>query len=488
MLLENVDLLIVSDFANPIYKSRYSGPYVLASYLRRLGLRVQIVDYISEFSDEQLRDIVDVCVGKNTKAVGISDTFSYFQTHMNANRVNEFTIAGWPFLREERIKAFVARIKGINPDTQIIMGGAKSTRFDQPVPYVDVLFRGFSEASLAKYLMSRHLGLNSSSFVEELPIDDWIDTVTHMSPEDNPLVNETVPLEISRGCIFNCKYCSYPRKGAKDFDYIKTEESLYQTLFTNYSEFGIRRYMLTDDTHNDSMFKLERLHRVTQRLPFKIEYSSYIRVDLLHRYPEMIDLLKEIGLKGAMMGIETLNWETGKIIGKGLQPKKTIETLQLLREKWGDTIGTQGMFILGLPRQSYKDAIAMCERISAEDFPLHEALFFPLYFLTQARVKSAFDMDYESFGYKVEGKTWVNDQGMTSEQATKLARYYTNKNRKSGREKFGGNLPLQLANSGYVVDDLIGKPLGSFFESEEAKGRTTEYVRRYKRKLFDVEE
>lgn len=486
MLLENVDLLIISEFANPVFKSRYSGPYVLASYLRRLGFRVQIIDYSSVFADNGILHIIRTCVGKDTIAVGISDTFSYYSTHINSFRKNKFTEHGWPFYREERIQMFVDEVKRVNSETQIIMGGAKSTRYHVKPPYIDVMFRGFAEASLASYLVSRKLGKRPESVIDELPIADWKEFPTHFATEDNVLPNETLPLEISRGCIFNCKYCSYPRKGAKDFDYIKSEEALYETLWINYSEYGVRRYMLTDDTHNDSMFKLERLLKVAQRLPFKLEYSSYIRVDLLHRYPEMIDLLKEIGLKGAMMGIETLNWETGRIIGKGLHPEKTLETLHRMRESWGDTIGMQGMFILGLPRQSYEDAVKMCEQISAWDFPLHEALFFPLYLMPNAKVRSAFDNDWKSFGYVLEEKNkWTNDRGLTFNQASELATRVTEQNRKSGREKFAGNLPLQLANSGYTPDELIGKPVRNFLESEELTTRTRQYVDRYRQKVFE---
>ena len=60
-----------------------------------------------------------------------------------------------------------------------------------------------------------------------------------------------LPLEVARGCIFKCNFCSFPLNGKgkgeaiRDFSYIRDE------LIENYELYGIEDYWLTDDTFND---------------------------------------------------------------------------------------------------------------------------------------------------------------------------------------------------------------------------------------------
>ena len=70
---------------------------------------------------------------------------------------------------------------------------------------------------------------------------------------DYILKNEVPILEIGRGCIFNCKFCSFALKGKKKLDYIKDQSLLRDELIEHYEKYGMDKYIFVDDTFNDSL-------------------------------------------------------------------------------------------------------------------------------------------------------------------------------------------------------------------------------------------
>lgn len=486
MLLENVDLLLISDCYETPYM-RYSGPYVLASYLRRHGLRVQVIDYFSRFTDDEIEIILDACVGSNTKAVGVSDTFSGKPLHHLADG----STYGWPFFdRLDRINRFVNSIKRKNASTKILMGGQKTTQ-GLHAGFIDVYFHGFSEQSLLDYL--RDCGHEVPSIVKETDIPDWKHIPSFYHVSDNILNGEVLPIEVSRGCIFNCKFCAYPRRNAKDFNYIKSEEAIYQQFLHNYENFGVTSYVITDDTHNDSLVKLNTIRAALDRLPFRIEYATYLRLDLIAREPRTADLLLENGLRGAFFGIETLNKEAGRLVGKGLPASETRQTLETLRKLWGNEVGTQGSFIIGLPKQQETDILLMCEEICDPSFPLHNPIFFPLILYPGRLNPAPFEKNPSLYGLKLEDGDragyWYNEEtGMDFERAAEIQKEYTERILANGRRQCGGFLPLMAVNLGIKSRDLIGMPIQQASQQFRLYSQHSSYLKQYKAAVLGTSE
>ena len=110
------------------------------------------------------------------------------------------------------------------------------------------------------------------------------------------LKGETLPIEVSRGCIFKCKFCAFPLNGKSKLDYLRDPILIKEELQYNYEKYGTTHYFLSDDTFNDSTTKVEQIHKVVTSLPFKIKFTTYLRLDLLHAHQEQISMLEEMGL------------------------------------------------------------------------------------------------------------------------------------------------------------------------------------------------
>jgi radical SAM superfamily enzyme YgiQ (UPF0313 family) len=158
----------------------------------------------------------------------------------------------------------------------------------------------------------------------------------------------------------------------KDYGLIREE------FIRNYEMFGTTNYVMVDDTYNDAMDKVEGMAKVIQSLPFKIQFCCYARLDILYHHKEMADMLFETGMKSVVFGIETMNHETGRIIGKGMHPEKTKEALHWCRGKWGNKVLMKSGFIVGLPKESIESVLETFRWTLSDDCPLDTISYYAL--------------------------------------------------------------------------------------------------------------
>jgi hypothetical protein len=87
---------------------------------------------------------------------------------------------------------------------------------------------------------------------------------------------------------------------------------------------------------------------MAQRLPFKLEWIGYNRLDLIGSKPHTIQLLKDSGLKSSFFGIESFHSQASKIVGKGWNGVRGKEFLIELKERWGITTFYQLLLIIAV--------------------------------------------------------------------------------------------------------------------------------------------
>jgi len=377
MFIENADAVIITDFQNPNYGGRTAGAYRIATELRTHGYTCQVIDCFTQLAEDQQLDIFTKTIGPNTKIFGISTTFF--------TKNNEFTF-NYPYDNDVMLKYFQF-IKNINPNIKIVAGGGKAQYNN--CPGADTLMLGLSDKAIIEYMKflenKNPFFTYSTNKYGQVVVDgnnynnlfDFNSSYIKYEPHDNLLAHEGLPIEIARGCIFKCKFCTYTLNGKKKNDYIKHSDNLKEEIIRNYYEYGVTKYLYVDDTHNDNIFKLEQMANIVQSLPFQLQYSAYIRIDLIHARPEQYQLLKDGGLVGAFFGIESLNHESGKSIGKGLHPEKTIEELYKFQSNL-PAVGTMAGFIAGLPYETKDSLQSWVDIISKEDFPLDTIMLQPL--------------------------------------------------------------------------------------------------------------
>ena len=470
------NFVLFTDVTDTLMAYKPIGAYKCAHVLREQGYTCLVVDHLHTFNLDEFKRVLDLSVGSETYAVGFSSTFF--------NTVNERSASGaviydpmvsvdnhfFPQGHAFEVQA-IELIKQKNNNCKILLGGVRAHNNVQN-KRIDYSVVGFSEVSivnLANHLVKGHALTNSTKNLWGITVvdDKFASTYDFKNSTfrwaDTDVLNARVlPLEISRGCIFRCKFCSYPMIGKKNLDYIRNIETLREEMQSNYDRFGIEWYYIIDDTFNDNDYKLDNMLKAVKQLTFTPKFWAYTRLDLLTTR-QHVDKLYQIGLRGMYFGIESLSPDTAKIIGKGYDRNKQIETIKHIREKYNNEIIMHGSFIVGLPGESIDSVQDTYDKLVSNEIPLHTFRFAGLWLDRDTRVNwiSELSKDYSKFGYTVEsaeyddvyGMKWTNEH-MNRTTAIELADKFNRQAYQTERYHVPGQLVWALLNYDYSFEFL----------------------------------
>ena len=364
-------VIILSDVVSgALYgASRYVGPYALCAQLREHGYSTVVVDYISKNPD--LFSYLKNFLGPETLVVGVSSTFLNppFKSEKNSlsyDLLIQQNRGELLFESGSELLAWSAGLKNLMktlaPKARLVLGGAKAIgAFSNPQFYkdFDYICIGAGDDSLLNLVRDLESGQEPGAIEKkglrilkniQLKTTQGICPDARLGRLDGIQRQESLPIEISRGCIFNCKFCYYEKKASIK----KNPEILRSEFIRNYEMFGTTTYHFTDDCFNDHREKVETYCEMFLRLPFKIEWVSYARVDVAVKFPHTIDLMVESGARALFWGIESLNAEVARQAGKGTPTELVKRFLIEFKKEYSDRCLTAGSFITGLPGESFE--------------------------------------------------------------------------------------------------------------------------------------
>jgi radical SAM superfamily enzyme YgiQ (UPF0313 family) len=404
-----------STVSTPCY--RPLGVYQLAWHLRQYDYQVQVADFLILLEEEQIIKIINNLVTSETKIIGLGLMVDFFNPS-----------------RKSQIKKFenvMFTIKKLYPNITLVVGSPAAHYFSRQHKnreLFDYVFLGHAEdgiLALAEHLfrkgpvpqfeISDGNRIIRENFPVIVPEKFNIESCAHKwHDSDRIQPGETLPLELGRGCIFKCKFCQYPHIGKHKKDFNRDMECVKEELIDNYNRWGVTNYYMLDDTFNADQERIKIFADMVSTLPFKINYVTYLRIDLLHAHPESSDILYESGLKGAFLGIETLNPQAGALIDKpwGSKHAKTFLP-KLYHDIWNKNVSVRTGWIAGIPPQRYEDLVETNKWLVDADLPSWWwfALFLNKDSFSQYR--SEFDKHAEEYGFKwkiFDGRTyWKTD-------------------------------------------------------------------------------
>ncbi len=460
------DVVIFTDnktenFPEP-FRFRPFGAWRVADELRKHGYHVMVIDFFADIVKQgKITDVVKKYVTKNTKMVGYSSTLM------------GYNIYGLPLNSKlEILEVINNHIKTVSPNVKICYGGTKSLALENSIKNspknfnlnFDFIVHGLADTSvveLMEYITNKKMfpigrTVNGVRIVEhdvKASRFDFRNSIQEYQPHDLIVDGESLSIETARGCIFRCAFCSYPLlgKNKNDMSYYKTVDCMAQEMRTNYQNYKTVNYSIVDDTFNERTDKIVNLIKARDAAKVDATFVSYIRIDLVERYPEQMKLLKELNLRGMFFGIETFNHEAGKIIGKGLHPDRTKEILYEFKEVFPTANFTAG-FITGLPGESISDFMRTVEWLERDDCPIESVSVTGLNFYDDmAYGKSLFTENPEKYGIDLKK---FSAKGWTYKIANDLAKKI-NKMIWLKKTRIGAWASLGLCNLGYSFDETL---------------------------------
>jgi radical SAM superfamily enzyme YgiQ (UPF0313 family) len=373
---------------------RNVGAYSIASHLRRNGWDCTVVDYFLQWNQLELIEYLKKHITNDTKWVGISYTWLF-----NRQNTNEAL---------PTIHNLIQNIKKINPNVLLIAGGQSPYDLDLDVDYY---IYGYAEHAILK-ILDYEFNDGAPIFYTKLFGGKFVDAIHNYASynlptytidyEDTDFISkgDVLSVEFSRGCKFKCDFCTFPFIGIKE-DTSTSEELLYRELMTNYHTWGVKTYIVTDETVNDRIEKLIKIKNVVNRLDFKPDFTAFARADLFRSHPEAIELMAECRIWGHYYGVETFNQKSGKVIGKGQNPEYIKESLLKVKDYFqknlGQYRGTISM-IGGLPHESL-DSLRESYKWLVENWSDQNVAWWTLQIVDNGNL-SAMGKDFASYGYK----------------------------------------------------------------------------------------
>lgn len=128
-----------------------------------------------------------------------------------------------------------------------------------------------------------------------------------------------MPLFTTRGCTFNCKFCSVSKYFGKSFRFKPVEHVIREIENTNTSS-----YLFVDDNIACNIDYSRELFKELRKK--NINWFSQISTTVL-KSPEIIDLAAQSGCTSLFIGIESINKKSLKSVSKGFNKVDQYEEL-----------------------------------------------------------------------------------------------------------------------------------------------------------------
>lgn len=239
----------------------------------------------------------------------------------------------------------------------VVLGGPHSTFLpEESLKYADYVVRGEGEETLVELV--EHLntgrpldsikGLSFKNNVHDIihtPARELIKDLNSSPIPDFSLVykwerSRVVPIATSRGCPFDCKFCSVIPMFGRKYRFKSIDRILEEIKV---SVTGKNHVFFIDDNFAANKKRTKELLRALIANNIKIEWSAQVRTDVA-RDPELVELMRESGCFAVYIGFESINPKTLSLYNKG-QGLQDIEDSIILLKK--HSINIHGMFVLG---------------------------------------------------------------------------------------------------------------------------------------------
>lgn len=400
---------IIMSLTNYWYESRPLGAHRIAHVLRDDNHDVEVVDYANTWTLEELKEF---WLSRNPNDIRVL-AFSHL-----------FPIS-WPPVLDE----FVRWVRTKWPHIRTVAGSSTRPAYNN-TDHLDFYIYGFGEnavLALFKYLISngqsprfdlnlmgRTKVIDANTFYPAFPMRSLM-----VKYEDRDFLeeHEWLTIELGRGCKFECDFCNFPVLGVKG-DYSRDAGDFQAQLLDAYNRFGIKNYILSDETVNDRTEKIAKFADAVENLPWEPFFTGFVRADLaISRGKQEWEELARLGLRGHFYGIESFNTASARTIGKGMDGQRLKQGLIAIRNYFKTT--GNGMYrgniglILGLPYETYENIyqtmVWLENNWQGESFDVH-SLAIPRsesYFLKSSKLSTS----YKQWGYhEIENDLWQESQ------------------------------------------------------------------------------
>lgn len=197
--------------------------------------------------------------------------------------------------------------------------------------------------------------------LDSLPFPDF--TLLDMGPRTKMGIQgagkSTIPMQTSRGCPFDCTFCSVTGMFGRGYRHRSTASIVAELVRYNPKQHIIFFY---DDNFAANPRKTKELLREMVRRRLGFEWSTQVRSDVA-RDPEMLDLMVRAGCTSLYIGFESVDPQSLREMKKN----QSVEDIRFaIREIRRRGVHVHGMFVFGFDSDTPESARATVDFALAE--------------------------------------------------------------------------------------------------------------------------
>jgi len=239
---------------------------------------------------------------------------------------------------------------------KIIVGGPHTSVSVDTIPeFVDYVVQGEGERAVLKIIngevKGRIIREERIKDLDSLPFEPW-DIFTKL-PYDYTCpwmdIKPIFTMNTSRGCPFNCAFCSVGSIWGKQYTYFSADRIIYEIeyLINNFNAKGI--YFREDNF----TLNLKRITEFCEKLMKKninIQWACETRVDNLTE--NLIKLMSAAGCRAVYLGVESGSQRILDSLNKNITVEQIEEAIYLCKKY---NIKTYCSLITGVPGETFED-------------------------------------------------------------------------------------------------------------------------------------
>ena len=242
---------------------------------------------------------------------------------------------------------------------KIIIGGAHPSFLpEEALLHSDYVVRGEGDYTLPELISFLDKGIPSIQSIEGISYKNEMNQVVHNPPR--PLIEDLnslpepdfsliygwkpsniYPVSTSRGCPFNCRFCSVIPMFGRKYRFKSVETTLNEIRYV--SKVSKATIFFVDDNFTANKERTKEILRGVINENIKINWSAQVRVDIA-KDAELLRLMAESGCSTIYVGFESINPKTLELYNKKQNLEEIVNCIKTVKETG---IKIHGMFVLG---------------------------------------------------------------------------------------------------------------------------------------------
>ena len=271
----------------------------------------------------------------------------------------------------------------------VVLGGVHATVCpDEAINHADFLITGEGELPLAGLVEALRQGVEPTGIpglmtgpgqdpgrqtvedLDSLPLPAW-ELLPDWRKYDFPLHvvgGFRFPIMGSRGCPFNCTFCSSPLMWQRRVRW-HSPEYVAREMFEANRRYGVNQFHFWDDNLLLKSGHMDKLCELLLESGLDFKWLGLSRASDINRRKDLLPLMKKAGCVGMEIGIESFTQESADLTSKGEAIEAMAQAAENLITAGLAPLYTHMLFTPGEDLSSYPAKRRFLERINAKVSP-----------------------------------------------------------------------------------------------------------------------